>query len=82
MFRIGKKRYANRLKAIGRSADENLSPQNVICSKHFSTDDFIHFNGKKYLRLEALPRLYLPRRPSVEQKRETINNEPTDKTNK
>ncbi|KAJ8979377.1 hypothetical protein NQ317_003076 [Molorchus minor] len=63
--KIGKKRYSNRLRAIGRSTDENLSPQNVICSKHFADEDFIYFNGKKYLRLEALPRLFLPRRPQI-----------------
>ncbi|XP_018579016.1 uncharacterized protein LOC108917069 [Anoplophora glabripennis] len=71
--KIGKKRYANRLKAIGRSVDECLSPQNVICSKHYAEEDFIYFNGKKYLRLEAMPRFFIPRRPVIEQTTEIIS---------
>ncbi|KAJ8917488.1 hypothetical protein NQ315_005537 [Exocentrus adspersus] len=70
--KIGKKRYANRLRAIGRSVDECLSPQNVICSKHYAEEDFIFFNGKKYLRVEALPRFYVPRRPVIEQNTQVI----------
>ncbi|KAG5885306.1 hypothetical protein JTB14_002863 [Gonioctena quinquepunctata] len=39
--RLGKVRYSSWLKAIGWNPEENISPSNVICSKHFPESDFV-----------------------------------------
>ncbi|KAG5859436.1 hypothetical protein JTB14_021488 [Gonioctena quinquepunctata] len=48
-----KKRCSNWLQAIGRAPEENLSPHNVICSKHFEENDLKLLNDTLFLPCEG-----------------------------
>lgn len=51
--------------ALGRDVNiEQLCAKNVVCSKHFTDDDFLYVKGKKRLKPNAVPALNLgPRKP-------------------
>ncbi|KAG5881480.1 hypothetical protein JTB14_026537 [Gonioctena quinquepunctata] len=59
--RLGKVRYSSRLKAIGRNPEENISPSNVFCSKHFPESDFVVKRKRAVLKTDAVPKLLLPK---------------------
>ncbi|KAG5865500.1 hypothetical protein JTB14_035524 [Gonioctena quinquepunctata] len=59
--RLGKVRYSSWLKAIGRNPEENISPSNVICSKHFPESDFVVKRKRAVLKTDAVPKLLLPK---------------------
>ncbi|KAG5883100.1 hypothetical protein JTB14_010470 [Gonioctena quinquepunctata] len=59
--RLGKVRYSSWLKAIGRNPEENISPSNVICSKHFPESDFVVKIKRAVLKNDAFTKLLLPK---------------------
>ncbi|KAG5881696.1 hypothetical protein JTB14_006557 [Gonioctena quinquepunctata] len=59
--RLGKVRYSSWLKAIGRNPEENISPSNVICSKHFPESDSVVKRKRAVLKTDAVPKLLLPK---------------------
>ncbi|KAG5878535.1 hypothetical protein JTB14_008940 [Gonioctena quinquepunctata] len=61
MDSLGKVRYSSWLKAIGRNPEENISPLNVICSKHFPESDFVVKQKRAVLKTDAVPKLLLPK---------------------
>jgi hypothetical protein len=59
---LSDKRRESWLQALGRNPEEQDSKHNVICSEHFTNEDFLE-TGK--LKDEAVPSLKLkPERPS------------------
>ncbi|XP_074033942.1 uncharacterized protein [Leptinotarsa decemlineata] len=68
-FYLTKKRYTIWMIALGRDLNiEKLSGRNVVCSKHFTDDDFLHVKGKKRHKPNAVPSLNVgPRKPLFSQ---------------